>query len=162
MTDKRAFRNYNPAPGGVLQGQEPAVAHRRKAKLDRKLEDEKIEENLDVILDNVVVSGSLQHAGTLLAFYGGTAVVQPGAYTQTWAVSDKTHAAPTAVALTHAFGTADGTVTDVGGAFNQTTLNDNFKELTTQVAALVADLADVKALVNAVIDDLQVLSLVDS
>lgn len=38
------------------------------------------------------------------------------------------------VNLTHAVGTADGTVADVGGAFNQGTLNDNFKELTTYLA----------------------------
>lgn len=37
-------------------------------------------------------------------------------------------------ALTHSVGTADATVADVGGAFNQTTLNDNFKEVTTQLA----------------------------
>jgi predicted RecA/RadA family phage recombinase len=41
--------------------------------------------------------------------------------------------APTA--LTHAVGTADNTVDDVGGSFNQTTLNNNFKELTTAQAA---------------------------
>jgi hypothetical protein len=39
-------------------------------------------------------------------------------------------------ALTHAVGTADGTVADVGGAFNQATLNDNFKELTTKLASI--------------------------
>jgi hypothetical protein len=39
-------------------------------------------------------------------------------------------------ALTHAFGTADGTVVDVGGAFNQGTLNDNFKEVTTKLASI--------------------------
>jgi hypothetical protein len=39
-------------------------------------------------------------------------------------------------ALTHAVGTADGTVADVGGAFNQGTLNDNFKEITTKLASI--------------------------
>jgi len=37
-------------------------------------------------------------------------------------------------------GTADGTVGDVGAAFNQATLNNNFKELTVkfnQLAALI-------------------------
>jgi len=32
-------------------------------------------------------------------------------------------------ALTVSVGTADGTVADVGGAFNQTTLNNNFRDL---------------------------------
>lgn len=80
-------------------------------------------------------------------------------YTQTYATADRTHANATTAALTHAVGTADNTVDDVGGAFNQTTLNNNFKELTTQIAALVADLADTKQLLNAVIDDLQALGL---
>ena len=46
-----------------------------------------------------------------------------------------------ATALTHAVGTADGTVDDVGGAFNQTTLNNNFKELTTAQASNRAQLS---------------------
>jgi hypothetical protein len=35
--------------------------------------------------------------------------------------------------LIHAVGTADGTVADVGAAFSQATLNDNFRELSTRV-----------------------------
>lgn len=42
--------------------------------------------------------------------------------------------------LTHAVGTADGTVADVGGTFNQGTLNDNFKELTSKLASVLAAL----------------------
>lgn len=42
--------------------------------------------------------------------------------------------------LVHAVGTADGTVADVGGAFNQGTLNDNFKELSAKVNAILAHL----------------------
>ena len=33
-------------------------------------------------------------------------------------------------------GSADGTVDDVGAAFNQTTLNNNFKECSTRINAL--------------------------
>lgn len=90
-----------------------------------------------------------------VAFNGVTPPASTPTYTQTYSTADRTHANPTAVALTHAVGTADGTVADVGAAFNQGTLNDNFKECTTQIAALVADMADVKQLVNAIIDDLQ-------
>lgn len=43
-------------------------------------------------------------------------------------------------ALTHSVGTADGTVDDVGGSFNQTTLNNNFKELTTHINAIIVAL----------------------
>jgi len=42
--------------------------------------------------------------------------------------------------LTHAVGTADGTVDDVGGSFNQTTLNNNFKEVTAKIAAILTAL----------------------
>lgn len=83
-----------------------------------------------------------------------------GAYTQTYATADKTHAAATAAALTAATGTADGTVDDVGAAFNQATLNNNFKECATQINATIVDLTDLKQLVNAIIDDLQAVGLV--
>lgn len=64
------------------------------------------------------------------------------------ATADGTIGAVTApTALTHAVGTADNTVDDVGGSFNQTTLNNNFKELTT---AQAADRAAIVALTDAV------------
>ena len=43
-------------------------------------------------------------------------------------------------ALTEGPGTANGTVDDVGGAFGQTTLNNNFKELSSKVNAILAAL----------------------
>lgn len=58
-------------------------------------------------------------------------------------------------ALTHAVGTADGTVDDVGGAFNQTTLNNNFRDCADQINKLVTDLTNLKQVVNSVIDDHQ-------
>lgn len=94
-----------------------------------------------------------------LGFFNAAPVVQPSAYTQTYSTADKTHANATQTALTHSVGTADGTVDDVGGAFNQTTLNNNFKELTTQLENARADVLDVKQLLNSVIDDLQSLGL---
>jgi hypothetical protein len=44
--------------------------------------------------------------------------------------------------LTHTAGTADGTVDDVGGAFSQTTLNNNFREVTTKINAILAALRE--------------------
>ena len=44
--------------------------------------------------------------------------------------------------LVHTVGTADGTVADVGAAFAQATLNDNFRELSTKVNAILAALRD--------------------
>lgn len=47
------------------------------------------------------------------------------------------------VDLTHAFGTADGTLVDVTGTHSQTILNDNFKELSTKVNLILAALRNV-------------------
>lgn len=44
------------------------------------------------------------------------------------------------VSLTAASGTADNTVADVGGSFNQTTLNNNFQDLATKVNAILTAL----------------------
>lgn len=94
-----------------------------------------------------------------LGFFGATPVARASAYTQTYATADKTHANPTATSLTAASGTADGTVADVGAAFSQTTLNNNFKDVSTAINANIVDIADVKQLINAVVDDLQAYGL---
>lgn len=44
------------------------------------------------------------------------------------------------VALTAATGTASNTIADVGGAFNQTTLNNNFKSLASKLNEVLAAL----------------------
>lgn len=44
-------------------------------------------------------------------------------------------------ALTAASGTANNTVTDVGAAFDQATLNDNFKDLASKVNEILVVLA---------------------
>jgi hypothetical protein len=105
-------------------------------------------------------------AGTqLLAFFGGAGQVQGTAYTQTYATADKTHANPTAVA--NAVGTlggaANGTMEIVGNTMGgdvSGAIMNNFQELFVQGNALVVDLADLKQLVNSVIDDLQGFGLV--
>lgn len=56
--------------------------------------------------------------------------------------NDGTQAAASA-ALTAASGTADGTVADVGAAFSQATLNDNFQECATKINAILAALRGV-------------------
>lgn len=95
-----------------------------------------------------------------LAFYNSTPVVQPSAYTQTYATADKTHANATSATLTDSTGgSADTTVADVTASHSQTILNNNFADLTAQVNALRVDLLDAKQLLNSVIDDLQALGL---
>lgn len=48
--------------------------------------------------------------------------------------------------LTAASGTADDTVADVGGAFNQTTLNNNFQDLATKVNLILAALREARVI----------------
>lgn len=171
-----------------------AVSTQASIVLGYALKSPSVAEELITMLN---ASDSVGGTSTTLGFFGVTPVARVSAYTQTYATADKTHANPTAAALTdssgvtpsgtlaaqtlptaltHAVGTADGTVDDVTGSFDQTVLNNNFKELTTaqsanlaqltvlrnavaslaaQVNALVADVADAKQLVNSVIDDLQ-------
>ena len=86
-----------------------------------------------------------------LGFYGVSPVAKPSAYTQTYAVADKTHAAMTSSNMP-----AGGAGTAAGGwdtAANRDTAIADFAELR-------ADVIDLKQLVNSLIDDLQALGLV--
>lgn len=80
-------------------------------------------------------------------------------YTQTYSTADRTHAAPTATALTVAdgAGTNDGTIPAITN--NATTITA-VQELAAAINALIVDLADTKQLVNSVIDDLQAVGIV--
>jgi hypothetical protein len=94
-----------------------------------------------------------------LGFYNATPVVQPTAYTQTYATADKTHANPTAATLSMAdgAGTNDNTI---GAVTGDASVIAAFQEVVDEINKLVADVADVKQAVNALIDDLQALGLV--
>ena len=86
-------------------------------------------------------------------------VPKQGAYTQTYATADKTHANPTAATLTvsDGAGTNDGTI---GAITGDASVIAAVQELADQINKLVADVADVKQIVNSVIDDLQTFGLV--
>jgi hypothetical protein len=105
--------------------------------------------------DELELDGALNHDGTTVGFYGVPPATRPTAYTQTFATATKTHSNPTGTALTAASGTADGTVADVGASFNQTTLNNNFKDVATAINAVIVDLDNLKQVVNQILDDLQ-------
>lgn len=125
----------------------------------------------------IEIDGALNHDGTTVGFYGIAPVTRPTAYTQTYNTADKTHAAPTATALTDnttgtanttlqaipdpadSPGTADALRDDIV-ANDLPAIRNNFADLAASNNALIADLADVKQLVNSVIDDLQALGLV--
>ena len=100
-------------------------------------------------------------------------------YTQTYATADRTHANPTAVALTDSTGvTPDTTVENVPAAAGDaggiamvsaaanvatvasvntalTAVENSISDLTAQVNKLITDVADAKQMINALIDDLQ-------
>ena len=86
-----------------------------------------------------------------LGFYNATPLIQPSAYTQTYATADKTHAAETS---------ADFPAGGVGAAAGGWDTAANRDLAITRFNALRVDVADVKQLVNSIIDDLQALGLV--
>ena len=83
-----------------------------------------------------------------LSFFNATPIVQPSAYTQTYSIADKTHADWTSADL--------GVFTGGAIGFLDAVERDNIR---TQFNALRVDVADIKQLVNSVIDDLQALGL---
>ena len=90
---------------------------------------------------------------TGLGFYTVAPVARPSAYTQTFATADKPHANPTAVAVA-----TTALVDAVTGNFAYDTAAQGDAVATT-INQIIVDVADVKALVNSVIDDLQALGL---
>lgn len=98
------------------------------------------------------VGATFRHLGSQVGFYNVTAVSRPSAYTQTYATADKTHANFTSSDLA----TTAATQTTPWGFASQAQADN----IATQVNAIRADLADLKQLVNAIIDDLQALGLV--
>lgn len=76
------------------------------------------------------------------------------AYTQTYTTADRTHANPTAAVLTvsDGAGTNDNTI---GAITGDASVIAAVQEIADEINKLVADMADIKQLVNAAIDDLQ-------
>jgi hypothetical protein len=90
-----------------------------------------------------------------VGFYNATPIVQPSAYTQTYATASKTH--PNATSTNLATGVSRVAGDGVTWGFTSQAATDN---IATQVNAMQADLIDLKKVVNQLIDDLQVLGLV--
>jgi hypothetical protein len=88
--------------------------------------------------------------GTLFGAYGVTPVARPSAYTQTYSTASKTHAAITQLACP-----AGGTGTAAGGW--STAANRDLA--IASINAARNDIANLKQVVNALIDDLQALGL---
>jgi hypothetical protein len=113
--------------------------------------------------DLVIGTGTgskLGQSGSKLGFFGVTPVARPSAYTQTYATADKTHANPTSVNLTGIASSSTGSaLAEPSVSYTQAEMQQNFRRIQDQHNALVTDLADVKQIVNSVIDDLQALGL---
>jgi hypothetical protein len=131
-----------------------------------------LEAGSDADIDTLTVSGDVNFDGSVLpglfatdqsadklGFFGATPVVKGSNYTQTYSTADKTHANPTASTLTVAdgAGTNDNTI---GAITADASVIAAVQEIVDEVNKLIADVADVKQLVNSVIDDLQLFGLV--
>lgn len=143
----------------------------------------------DIITDEVTGTKIGTATAQLLGFWNATPVNQPDAYTQTYAVANKTHAARTAATLTDNSGGAgaDGTIDAIDTVITdpadtpadadylrddlvantipdiEASLQncaDAIAELADQVNKLIADQVDTAQAVNALIDDLQEVGIV--
>jgi hypothetical protein len=87
-----------------------------------------------------------------IGIWGNTPVVRPAAYTQTYATATRTHENPTAAALSMAdgAGTNDNTI---GAITADASVIAAFQEIVDEVNKAVADIANVKQVLNQSIDD---------
>ncbi len=93
---------------------------------------------------------------TGIGFQGATPIVVPTGYTQTYSAVTRTHSNPTGVSITdNSGGTASQTIAAItgGAASCQTATVNAVASLVDEVNKLVSDLANVKRLINSVIDD---------
>ena len=101
---------------------------------------------------NSITGNNLNASATKLGFFGVASISQPSAYTQTYSTATKTQSNITSAAVTT---TAATNVAPFGY-----TTAAQADAIVTAVNALRTDLANVKQVLNAVIDDLQALGLV--
>lgn len=92
------------------------------------------------------ITGEFAHTGTTVGFYGVTPVARPSAYTQTYSAASRVHANPVAASVV----ASAVLVTPFG--LSSSAQMDN---LVLAVNGLVSDMANVKKVLNQVIDDLQ-------
>lgn len=103
------------------------------------------------LVQTLEIDGDLNHDGSNVGFFGIAPVARAGAYTQTFSTADKTHANSTFGAISETAVTQTtpwGFATQAQGDAVSVELND-----------LGDDVADLKQLVNAIIDDLQAYGL---
>ena len=108
------------------------------------------------------LSAALDHDGTTAGFYGITPATRPTAFTQTYATATKTHSALTLATLTDSTGgTPNDTLSAIvgGGAGCENTTKNAIATLAREQARAIVDIGNIKQVVNALIDDFQLLGL---
>lgn len=102
------------------------------------------------------INGDLNHDGTNVGFYTVAPTARPSAYTQTYSTATRTHANLTAATLTDGGGgTANSATVAIAGTGDDANINNNFADIVAQINALLADITNVKQVLNQVIDDHQ-------
>mgnify|MGYP001593103613 CR=1 FL=1 len=96
---------------------------------------------------NFTITGDLDHNGSNVGLYGVAPAARPATITQTYATATRTHANPVAA-----------TVTDTGGVAGFLTGADR-TAVVTAVNNLITDHANLAQLVNAIVDNLQLLGI---
>ena len=98
---------------------------------------------ISITSGTVEIVNNFEHKGGRVGFYGVASVSQPAAYTQTYSTATRTHAAVTSAA-----------VVDTNGTFGFLAAADR-TAIITAINAIRTDLANLKQVVNSVIDDRQ-------
>ena len=148
MADLRRFRIPLRVRAGQMKAQEPDSTSRRQIILDRALEAEKLEGDVDEIATLSVET--LLHTGTTAGFYGHAAGPQPGPFTQTYATADPTLSAYTADVENVAY---TGLASGLGGT-PYASITD-LEALRVAVENVRGFAEDVAQLLNSLIDALQ-------
>ena len=96
------------------------------------------------------IAGAVAHTGTTVGFYGVAPAARPSAFTQTYSTATRTHSNPAAASVS----ASAVLVTPFG--LSSSAQMDN---LVIAVNNLVSDMANVKQVLNQVLDDLQLQGL---
>lgn len=110
------------------------------------------------IFTDLEIDGALNHDGSTAGFFATAPVSQPSEFTLTYSTESKTHANPTVSTLVNS--TTGAAVTtllrcDTGTTIpvNKNNVNDNFATLVKEINACRVDIANVKQVLNAAIND---------
>ena len=115
------------------------------------------------VFRDLQLDGDIDHDGSQIGYFGTTPANITAAYVQTFSTASRTHAVPTAATLTDSTGGAANQTVVAVPAINgsgattaqEAAIDDNFADVTDEINKLITDLANVKEIVNSIIDDRQ-------